>query len=363
MSDPLAGAIPLATFAATFLGTLLFRRVLIRYAMIDVPSERSSHTTPVPRGGGIVFVVGMLAAISIPIATGALPAATIAGVAGIVGVATIGFIDDRKSVGAAPRLAVHMLGAAAAIWAATFGVLQPSDTSGGVFAALIPLGTVLLLALIAAWFINLVNFMDGIDGLAAMEGVFVCASAAMLSTAHSSEVDATRDIALAVAAAVAGFGLVNISRARIFMGDAGSGALGLVMAWLLATLALRGGLTPLAAITLPAVFVVDATTTLAVRVVRREHPARAHRTHAYQRLVRDGRTHLAVTGRYLAINMFLVLPIASFVQHTGATSVTSVTLVMALYCGLTANTLRRGAGREPHQAELSREAGKVNASA
>ena len=337
------------SFAATLVGTLALRRWLIAASMMDIPNERSSHATPVPRGGGVVFVVAILAVIAISVVRGALPASDLAAAAGILAVAAIGFLDDRRSVGAAPRLAVHMTGSAAAIWAATQGLRAdgalsiPPDAAG--IAAYWPVGIVLVLALASAWCVNLVNFMDGIDGMAAFGGALVLASAAGIALlSQSSAPTGLAAATLAIAAAVAGFGLVNMSRWRIFMGDAGSGALGLAIAWSLASLAAQDALDPLAAIALPAVLVADATTTLAVRVVRGEHPARAHRTHAYQRLVRSGWTHRSVTAVFAAAQLVLATPVAWHAQRGGADALPSV---VALYAVLVGLALLLGAGREP----------------
>lgn len=336
-------------FVATLAGTLALRRWLIAAAMLDIPNERSSHESPVPRGGGVVFVLAILAVTALMVARGALPSSDLVAAAGIAAVAAIGFLDDRRSVGAAPRLAVHMTGSAAAIWAATQGLradgaLAIAPDSAGI-AAYWPVGVVLVLALASAWCVNLVNFMDGIDGMAAFGGALVLASAAGIALISGSPApNGVAATTLAIAAAVAGFGLVNMSRWRIFMGDAGSGALGLAIAWTLASLAAQDALDPLAAIALPAVLVADATTTLAVRVVRGEHPARAHRTHAYQRLVRAGLSHRAVTAAFATAQLVLAVPVAWHAQRGGAHA---LTMVVALYAVLAATALALGAGREP----------------
>jgi Fuc2NAc and GlcNAc transferase len=219
--------------------------------------------------------------------------------------------------------------------------------------------------------VNLVNFVDGIDGLAALGGATILAAAALLpavlpfesalpggetpalradSEALRADSEALRALALACAAAVGAFGIVNISRWRIFMGDAGSGALGLLIAFTLVALAMGRGLAPLAALALPAVFVADTTTTLAIRVWRREHPARAHRTHAYQRLVRRGWPHLAVSGTYLAVFAATALPVAIYAQSGGAYASAAVA---GLYVTLAIAAILLGAGREPRTTQIN----------
>ena len=355
-------------FVATLVGTLVFRRVLVRAAMLDHPNERSSHDVPVPRGGGVVFVAACALALLLLITRGALHPVMWATFAGLIAIALIGFIDDRRHVGAATRLAFHLSGSAAAVFAATFGSaawLPPEITAHPI----VPVAGVLLLAVASAWMVNLVNFVDGIDGLAALGGATILAAAALLPAVlpiemavHGGETpggetpalradsEALRAFALACAAAVGAFGVVNISRWRIFMGDAGSGALGLLIAFTLGALAAGRGLAPLAALALPAVFVADTTTTLAVRVWRREHPARAHRTHAYQRLIRRGWPHLAVSAAYVAVFALTALPVAIYAQ-TGGTY--AVTAIVGLYGTLAIAALLLGAGREPHISQVN----------
>ena len=350
-------------FVATLVGTLVFRRVLVRAAMLDHPNERSSHDVPVPRGGGVVFVAACALALLLLITRGALHPVMWATFAGLLAIALIGFIDDRRHVGAATRLAFHLSGSAAAVFAATFGSaawLPPEITAHPI----VPVAGVLLLAVASAWMVNLVNFVDGIDGLAALGGATILAAAALLpavlpfesalpggeTPALRADSEALRAFALACAAAVGAFGIVNISRWRIFMGDAGSGALGLLIAFTLVALAMGRGLAPLAALALPAVFVADTTTTLAIRVWRREHPARAHRTHAYQRLVRRGWPHLAVSGTYLAVFAATALPVAIYAQSGGAYAGAAV---VVLYVTLAIAAILLGAGREPRTTQIN----------
>ena len=369
-------------FVATLVGTLAFRRVLARAAMLDHPNERSSHDVPIPRGGGVVFVAACALALLLFLTRGALHPVMWATFAGLLAIALIGFIDDRRHVGAATRLAFHLSGSAAAVFAATFGSAAwlPAEITAH---PIVPVVSVLLLAVASAWMVNLVNFVDGIDGLAALGGATILAAAALLpavfplsatlplsavlplenalpggetpalrvdGNALRADSEVLRTFALACAAAVGAFGVVNISRWRIFMGDAGSGALGLLIAFTLVALAMGRGLAPLAALALPAVFVADTTTTLAIRVWRREHPARAHRTHAYQRLVRRGWPHLAVSATYLAVFAATALPVAIYAQSGGAYGGTAV---VGLYVTLAIAAFLLGAGREPRTTQIN----------
>ena len=344
-------------FVATLVGTLVFRRVLVRAAMLDHPNERSSHDVPVPRGGGVVFVAACTLALGLLIMRGALPTVMLTMLTGLLGIALSGVIDDRRHVGAATRLAFHLSGSAAAMYAATFGVAAWLPPEIMAYPSIPVLG-VLLLSVASAWMVNLVNFVDGIDGLAALSGSAILAAAAMLpalvpydgASTLLADSNALRAFALACAAAVAAFGGINISRWRIFMGDAGSGALGLLLAFTLVALSTGRGLAPLAALALPAVFVADTTATLAVRMWHREHPARAHRTHAYQRLIRRGWPHLTVSGVYLTVFATTALPTAIYAQSGGAFASVAVAL---LYATLAITAILLGAGREPVSASTT----------
>lgn len=326
---------PPVVFALCVVGTLTLRSFLISRQVLDTPNERSSHSTPVARGGGLVFVAAV-ALWMLPALLGysqVLPGQRGALIA-LVLVAFIGWLDDRRGVPPAVRLVVHLLASAVVVIA----TLRDS----GVLVVLDHPAAAVGLILLCAWMINLTNFMDGIDGLAGAEGVFVLGGAAALCTG-SAAAPAAAMVAV-FAAAVAGFLAVNISRAKIFMGDAGSGSLGLLMAWVLLALTSQGWLAACSASVLPAVFVADASVTLLVRLVRRQHPAQAHRTHAYQRLVRRGMPHLGATALYALVNIGVVLPAA----WAGSRGLLDPMLVAGgVYCLLLPMALALGAGREP----------------
>ena len=133
------------------------------------------------------------------------------------------------------------------------------------------------------------------------------------------------------------------------MGDVGSGTLGMLVAWALAACAMTGLLSPWAALALPASFTADACSTLAMRVLRGESPAQAHRTHAYQRLVRRGASHARTTAAYATVNVVVVLPVAWAIQR-GA--VPGPWATITLHGLLVAAAIVIGAGREPTAASL-----------
>jgi Fuc2NAc and GlcNAc transferase len=225
-------------------------------------------------------------------------------VIGGIAVAAIGFVDDRRPVSASARLAVHV---AAAIWAivclGAAGWLQVGQLIGSGW-----LGAVLA-ALGLVWALNLFNFMDGIDGIAAAEAVFIAWGGAALMHI-SGNVSAISDIGLIIGAACAGFLIWNWPPARIFMGDVGSGYLGYALA-VLALASARDRPSALWAwLILGGAFFVDATVTLLRRALRRERVHQAHRSHAYQWLARRWGSHRRVTLTVMAVNMLWLLPSA-----------------------------------------------------
>jgi Fuc2NAc and GlcNAc transferase len=294
-----------AVLVFAWVTTLLQRRYALRRGLMDLPNERSSHTTPTPRSGGVAIVsatlLGMLALHRMELLDAALCRALLGG--GIA-IAVIGYLDDRFGLSALLRLVVHL---AAASWLLFCLGGLPALSFGGAPVDLGWIGNILGVAAIV-WVINLFNFMDGIDGIAASEAMFVAVAAAMLT--HAAGNSSIFAPALVFAAACGGFLVWNWAPARIFMGDVGSGFLGFVVA----SLALGAARTqPSAAILfliLGGAFFVDATTTLVRRMVRGEHFYQAHRIHAYQWLARRYGSHRRVVLGLLGINVLWLLPCA-----------------------------------------------------
>lgn len=298
----------LAAGVAAWWMTAALRRYALSRSLMDIPNARSSHTLPTPRGGGLSFVVAfLLAALSMAIA-GPIAPSVVVGVLGAGGlVAVIGFMDDHGHIAARWRLLGHF---AAAAWGlAWLGGMPPISVFG---VTLAPLWLSSLFgALYLVWLLNLYNFMDGIDGLASVEAICVCVGASLLYwvTDHAHHAW----LPLLLAATVAGFLCWNFPPARIFMGDAGSGFLGMVLG-LLALLA--GWVNPLLFwgwLILLGVFVVDATFTLVRRLLRGDKVYEAHRSHAYQYATRHHGSHRTVTLAVAAINLGWLLPVAMVV--------------------------------------------------
>ena len=294
MSVPLAPGFAACVFLVaallTAIGTALVRRYSVARAILDVPNHRSSHSTPTPRGGGLAIAAVLLGAIALLLLDGDLDrhlGAALLGGGALV--AAVGWADDHGGVRAAYRAVVQL---AAAVWGVAWLGGFPTITLGTRVYAPGPAGSVLAVVGVV-WCINFYNFMDGIDGIAALNGIVVGAFGALLLSDSGHAYLAV--ISTIVAGTCAGFLYWNRPPARIFMGDVGSGLLGFVFAMLALASERQAGPAVLLWVLLLGVFVVDATITLARRVLHGERWYDAHRRHAYQRLVQSGRSHLVVT--------------------------------------------------------------------
>lgn len=260
-----------------------------RRGLLDEPGRRRSHQQVTPRGGGVAPVATVLVALLALALRGELAGrdALALGVA-LFAIAAIGWADDHRPLPAATRLAVHV---GVALW------LVSLLLAGASVWLWLPAALVVVSA------INLGNFMDGINGLAASQAALVSAALGWLL---APQLPAAGLLALALAAACLGFLPFNFPRARIFLGDVGSGALGLLIAALL-LLAWREGAAGLAALLLlPSAFLLDGGLTLAARARAGKPLAKAHREHLYQWLVRSGVSHARVTALYAVWTLLMV---------------------------------------------------------
>lgn len=292
-------------FLICMVSAIILVAVIRRYAlahMMDVPNARSSHLRPTPRGGGVAIVIVFLACTAYLGAVGTLDAslAVALGGAGLI-TATTGFLDDRGHLNVAIRLLMHF--AAAAWLVAGIGGLPRIDLGGGAWAVGLIGGALAVISLV--WLLNLYNFMDGIDGIAGSQAVFVSAGGALLL--HLDGHSAPAALLLALGAASAGFLVWNWPPARIFMGDAGSGFLGLMLGGF-GLISIQSGQTPWPWIILMGVFIVDATVTLLRRAARRVPVYQAHRSHTYQNLSRQWNSHLRVTVAVCLVNVLWLGP-------------------------------------------------------
>jgi Fuc2NAc and GlcNAc transferase len=291
-----------------WLMTAMLRRYALSRSLLDIPNERSSHTLATPRGGGLSFVITFLVALSVLGGWGYVTPSVLDSLLGAGGlVALVGFMDDHGHIAARWRLLGHFIAAGWGLF--WIGGLPPITIFG------VPLSAAWLCIIIGllylVWLLNLYNFMDGIDGIASIEAICVCLGGSLLYwlTGHAQEAV----LPMLLAATVAGFLVWNFPPARIFMGDAGSGFLGIVLG-LLALMA--GWINPLLFwgwLILLGVFVVDATFTLARRLLRGDKVYQAHRSHAYQYASRRYAGHRPVSLAVAAINLGWLLPVASAV--------------------------------------------------
>lgn len=297
------------TLIGALIGTALLRRYALSNSLIDVPNSRSSHTLPTPRGGGVAIVVSFIVSTIILGITGFLPLSIVWGLV-IPGalVAVIGFLDDHGHVAARWRLLGHFTAAAVAMYfLGGLPVLQFFRLSLDLGWFGYGVGAVFLV-----WLLNLYNFMDGIDGLASLEAIFVAIGGALLYVLTGNSEGVWLPITLALS--VSGFLYWNFPPARIFMGDAGSGFLGITLGVLSLQAALTSPVLLWSWLILLGVFIVDATCTLFVRLLRGEKVYEAHRSHAYQIASRRTGSHRRVTLAVVCINFIWLLPLSVLVS-------------------------------------------------
>lgn len=293
-------------------GTGLLRRYALNH-LLDQPNHRSSHQVPTPRGGGMAIVATFLLAAPLYVALIPLPYGISHGSFALIwtaalAIALVGFIDDHISLKPRTRLIVQSM-AAALVVSAVDGL--PELTFFGWQLDLAWFGY-LLAWLGMIWFINLYNFMDGIDGLAAGEAVVVCLFMALFHYLVGGE-GASASLILLLGVSAAGFLCWNFPPARIFMGDGGSGFLGLMLASLMLLDAAFAPQFLWAWLVMLGVFVVDATWTLLNRYRLKCRLSDAHRTHAFQYAARRWQSHRRVTSAVLLINCLWLAPIAAMI--------------------------------------------------
>jgi len=274
------------------------------FNLFDIPNDRSSHRVPVPKGGGMGFALAYLLCILYLARTGVLPGEWLyLSALGLVLLA-MGLLDDMVELGITARLSMQLLAIAAALAILPQLPAIPWPFDGALW--YLPAGLCLLLAWV--WFINLYNFMDGIDALACSEAIFVALALGWMSNMAGST--ALGIMCLVLTASLCGFLLFNLSPARLFMGDAGSNFLGYTLG-LIGLLAMLNGVATLwTLLILFGVFVVDSSITLVRRIASRHVWYHGHRLHAYQRAVMRYKSHGKVVLGITFINACWLLPLA-----------------------------------------------------
>jgi UDP-N-acetylmuramyl pentapeptide phosphotransferase/UDP-N-acetylglucosamine-1-phosphate transferase len=318
----------LVSAAATGLVLLWLRR----QAILDHPNDRSSHDRPVPRGAGLAVIPVILVAWTGLAALQVVPEGwrLLAVIVAAGGLAAVSWRDDRGGLPVLLRLAAQFL----AIGLGLFGL----PGAGNLFQGLLPAWLDLLAtAVIWAWFVNLFNFMDGIDGIAGAQAVVLGLGVAAVTFVLGDQQSGGLYLGVALAAASLGFLPWNWQPARLFLGDVGSVPLGFLTGWLLLAMAGRGYWAP--AVILPLYYLADATLTLANRALRLQKIWEPHREHVYQQAVQLGRSHAAVVIRVLLANLVLVMLalLAGLFPAIGMVAIIAAFVVVAL---LIVNLLR-----------------------
>jgi UDP-N-acetylmuramyl pentapeptide phosphotransferase/UDP-N-acetylglucosamine-1-phosphate transferase len=296
-----------ATFSAGV--TWAIRPLLLRYALAR-PNARSSHRVPTPQGAGIAVIGATLAVAGAIIAGTASAEFKIPGVvfAATLFIAVVGAADDIKSIPVIARLILQALAVSAVLFTLS-GDLRIIPA----FPVWIERG---LLLLAGVWFVNLVNFMDGLDLMTVAEVVPVAAALVVLGSFGELPASATI-VAAALGGAMVGFAPFNRPVAKVFLGDVGSLPIGLLLGWCLLELLQRQHY--VAALLLPLYYLADATATLLRRLARRERFWSAHRSHFYQRATDNGFSVLGVVSRVFALNLALAaLALASTMTQSSA---------------------------------------------
>ena len=286
--------------------TLLIRKSALKTNRLDIPNERSSHTSPTPRGAGLAVVVAFLLGLVALLVDKSISDDVFLAIAlpGLI-VAIIGLLDDRGHLTSAKwRLVGHFACALLAVWLVGGLPELPLANVTIDFGLAGDITAVVYLV----WMLNLFNFMDGIDLITGVQTVTTSAGVAMLLLT-STESDFWK-VFVVITASILGFLFFNLPPAKIFLGDVGSGFIGFITAVTSLVIAKGEPLVAWAMIILLGVFVTDATVTLFRRLLLREHVYVAHRTHAYQHLSKKLNSHLPVSLGVGAINLFFLLPIA-----------------------------------------------------
>jgi UDP-N-acetylmuramyl pentapeptide phosphotransferase/UDP-N-acetylglucosamine-1-phosphate transferase len=290
------------------------RPLLLRHALAT-PNARSSHRAPTPEGAGIAVIAATLLVAGAVIAwAGAIDLKILTVFGATLFLAAVGLADDIKPIPVLPRLMLQAI---------AVGLIVFMAVSDQQIIPACPLWIERGLLLLAGlWFVNLVNFMDGLDWMTVAEVVPV--TGAMVLVGSLGELQASPAIvAAALCGAMAGFAPFNRPVARIFLGDVGSLPIGLLLGWCLLQLAYHQHFA--AAVLLPLYYLSDATLTLLRRLARREPFWTAHRSHFYQRATDNGFTVWRVVGEVFALNIVLA---ALAIGSTLTTSVMVHTLLL-----------------------------------
>jgi UDP-N-acetylmuramyl pentapeptide phosphotransferase/UDP-N-acetylglucosamine-1-phosphate transferase len=302
-------AVTVAAAIVSAVMILITRPLLLKHALAK-PNARSSHRVPTPQGAGIAVTAATLVVAGLALAhfagAGSNFPVTLFGATLLI--AALGFADDIRPVPVLPRLLLQAIAVGAVVLAGSCDVritpFLPVWIERG------------LLVIAGLWFVNLVNFMDGLDWMTAAEVVPIAAALALLGLAGELT-PTTAIVAAALCGAMIGFAPFNRPVASIFLGDVGSLPIGLLLGWCLMQLA---GQHPAAALLLPLYYLADATVTLLRRLMRREPFWIAHRSHFYQRATDNGFTVTQVVSEVFTLNLVLAALAAFSIKSVSPTA-------------------------------------------
>jgi Fuc2NAc and GlcNAc transferase len=317
--------------------SFIFSWLVIRYfgkRLLDTPNIRSSHQVPTPRGGGLALASGTIITLLIALHLAFLDSALLYWLvipAGLISI--LGICDDLHNLNIGLRLALQFLIAGLGLY--FIGIDNEWPLTGRAL-------SMVIMAFFIVWMTNLYNFMDGINGLAALEAISVCLGMALIYWMQNANSDVL-NLLLIIAASAAGFLYWNFPRAKLFMGDAGSLFLGLSFGLLAVQSMNESDRFIFAWLIMLGIFIVDASYTLFYRVITRQPFHQAHRTHTYQKVAIQLSSHTRTTMSSTAINLFWLLPIAITAVNTKLNPLVALAIA---YIPLVFIAQRYGAGRK-----------------
>lgn len=294
----------LLVFVTAFLATGLWLSLAQRRNWFDHPNHRSSHVIPTPKSGGAGFVLAFTVFALSLYAGQVLTFNQMLLASSALLLAVTGFLDDLRPLGIATRIGMQIVSSALALY--LLGYIPPLVFPWGPIESYWVTAFMLVAGMV--WLINLYNFMDGIDGLAATEAIFFCLALALLCRTANLPMAAMLSLGLAVA--VSGFLYFNLPPAKLFMGDLGSNYLGYLLAIIGGIAMQSGSVNVWTLLVLLGVFIVDATVTLVGRMRGGYVWYHAHRTHAYQQAAVRWQSHGKVVVAVALVNVLWLLPLA-----------------------------------------------------
>ncbi|MBI5538876.1 MAG: glycosyltransferase family 4 protein [Bacteroidia bacterium] len=297
------GVVILLSVVFSLLLTYVVRIWSINRAIIDIPNERSSHTNPTPRGGGIAIAITWFIVITVMRFFNKLDCSLYFALLLGLPISIIGLVDDIVTVSARSRLIIQILSAVGAVLLLG-GIKDIDGWSLSVYQTII-LSAIAIVGIV--WFTNLFNFLDGIDGYISTEIIFIGIASFLLFGAT---------LPLMLAAVTAGFLVWNWQPAKIFMGDVGSTLLGFTIGVFAIYYQSKGDSSIVVWLMLTSLFWFDATFTLYRRWRNRETLSKAHKKHAYQRIVQSGFSHQKTVFYSILINLFILILVWLAIQYS-----------------------------------------------